>query len=59
MRLRRRHQWALALVLTIVVATLGNEALSQTTRAVRLVVPYTPGSGPDILARLVAEQAGR
>ena len=59
MPLRRRHQWALALVLTTVVATPGNEALSQTTRTVRLVVPYTPGSGPDILARLVAEQAGR
>ena len=59
MRLRPRHQWALALVLTTVVATPGNEALSQTTRTVRLVVPYTPGSGPDILARLVAEQAGR
>jgi tripartite-type tricarboxylate transporter receptor subunit TctC len=59
MRLRRSQQWALALVLTIVVATPGNEALSQTTRTVRLVVPYTPGSGPDILARLVAEQAGR
>jgi len=59
MRLRHRHEWALALVLATAVAAFGNIALSQTTRTVRLVVPYTPGSGPDILARLVAEQAGR
>jgi len=59
MRLRHRHEWALALVLATPVAAFGNIALSQTTRTVRLVVPYTPGSGPDILARLVAEQAGR
>jgi len=59
MRLRYRHEWAVALILAALVATFGNSASSQTARTVRLVVPYTPGSGPDILARLVAEQAGR
>jgi tripartite-type tricarboxylate transporter receptor subunit TctC len=59
MRLRCRHRWAAALILAALVATFGNSASSQTARTVRLVVPYTPGSGPDILARLVAEQAGR
>ena len=32
---------------------------SQPTKTVRIVVPYTPGSGPDILGRLLAEQVGR
>ena len=59
MRLRYRHEWAVALILAALVATFGNSASSQTARTVRLVVPYTPGSGPDILARLVAEQAAR
>src|SRR5580704_11426627 len=59
MRLRYRYEWAVALILAALVATFGNSASSQTARTVRLVVPYTPGSGPDILARLVAEQAGR
>ena len=59
MRLRYRYEWAVALILAALVARFGNSASSQTARTVRLVVPYTPGSGPDILARLVAEQAGR
>jgi tripartite-type tricarboxylate transporter receptor subunit TctC len=34
-------------------------AWAQSARTVRIVVPYTPGSGPDILARLLSEQIGR
>jgi tripartite-type tricarboxylate transporter receptor subunit TctC len=34
-------------------------AWSQTTRTIKIVVPYTPGSGPDILSRLMGEQIGR
>jgi tripartite-type tricarboxylate transporter receptor subunit TctC len=37
---------------------LNGGAWSQTA-TVRIVVPYTPGSGPDILSRLMAEQVGR
>ncbi|MFL5068312.1 MAG: Bug family tripartite tricarboxylate transporter substrate binding protein [Xanthobacteraceae bacterium] len=43
--------WVCLLVLT-------SSAQPQTT-TVRIVVPYTPGSGPDILSRLMAEQVGR
>src|SRR3954447_5799049 len=32
---------------------------SQAARTIKIVVPYAPGSGPDILGRLVAEQIGR
>jgi len=32
---------------------------AQVPATVRIVVPYTPASGPDILARLMAEQIGR
>lgn len=39
--------------LSIVMA--GNAALAQ-GRTIRIVVPYTPGSGPDITSRLMAEQ---
>src|SRR5262249_27997811 len=34
-------------------------AWSQATGPIKIVVPYTPGSGPDILSRLMAEQIGR
>ena len=43
--------WVCLLVFT-------GSAQPQTT-TVRIVVPYTPGSGPDILSRLMAEQVGR
>ena len=34
-------------------------AFAQAARTIKIVVPYTPGSGPDILSRLMAEQIGR
>jgi tripartite-type tricarboxylate transporter receptor subunit TctC len=32
---------------------------SHATRTIKIVVPYPPGGGADILARLLAEQIGR
>jgi len=37
----------------------GNSAWSQTARTIKVVVPFPPGGGADILARLLAEQVGR
>jgi tripartite-type tricarboxylate transporter receptor subunit TctC len=45
-----------ALVAMFLGGLIGSEALAQTRK---IVVPYPPGSGPDILSRLVAEQVGR
>ena len=47
---------ALAAALLLAAAAPGAWAQSAT---IKIVVPYTPGSGPDILARLMAEQIGR
>src|SRR5262249_5940691 len=56
-------RWAAAIAGGIVIlATLAvstERAYAQSARTVRIVVPYTPGSGPDILSRLMAEQVGR
>jgi tripartite-type tricarboxylate transporter receptor subunit TctC len=35
------------------------DADAQGTRTVKIVVPYPPGSGPDILSRMMADQIGR
>src|SRR3954471_2558357 len=51
-----------ALVFAAAIALLaasGPGAWSQAARTIKIVVPYTPGSGPDILSRLLAEQIGR
>jgi tripartite-type tricarboxylate transporter receptor subunit TctC len=48
-----------AACLAAVLLALAAPSASAQTRSVRIVVPYTPGSGPDILARLMAEQIGR
>ncbi len=43
--------------------TLGSSAVAQTqaypTRAVRVIVPYGPGTGPDMIARVVSEQLSK
>src|SRR5262249_35271505 len=56
-------RWAAAIAGGIVIlATLAvstERAYAQSARTVGIVVPYRPGSGPDILSRLMAEQVGR
>ena len=42
----------------MLLAPAGPGAWSQATGPIKIVVPYTPGSGPDILSRLMAEQIG-
>ena len=43
----------------VVLALTGQDAWSQTSRTIKLVVPYPPGGGIDVTARLLAEQVGR
>ena len=43
----------------IFAALAGHGAWAQATPTVKIVVPYPPGSGPDILSRLMADEIGR
>ena len=55
-----RHRARLAIVLAAgLLTTLSPSAWSQPAGTIKIVVPYTPGSGPDILSRLMGEQIGR
>jgi tripartite-type tricarboxylate transporter receptor subunit TctC len=54
-----RGRLAVALLAGILVALSGPGAWAQATGTIKIVVPYTPGSGPDILSRLMADQIGR
>lgn len=55
---RCRAQVAVALsLLTILMSA--SAGWCQAARTIKIVVPYAPGSGPDILGRLLAEQIGR
>ena len=42
----------------ILIAAAGGEVLAQ-SKTIRIIVPYTPASGPDILSRLMADEIGR
>jgi tripartite-type tricarboxylate transporter receptor subunit TctC len=54
-----QNRLAVTLAAVILLAPFGPSAWSQTAGTIKIVVPYTPGSGPDILSRLMAEQVGR
>jgi tripartite-type tricarboxylate transporter receptor subunit TctC len=49
---------AAALVATSLAVLSGHSASAQ-LKSVKIIVPYTPGSGPDILSRLMADQIGK
>jgi tripartite-type tricarboxylate transporter receptor subunit TctC len=48
-----------AIAFAILGTLLGGVAQAQSPATVKIVVPYPPGSGPDILSRLMSEQIGR
>jgi tripartite-type tricarboxylate transporter receptor subunit TctC len=54
-----RPRLAIVVAAVGLVASLAPSAWSQPVGTIKIVVPYTPGSGPDILSRLMAEQIGR
>src|SRR6266566_2836238 len=54
-----RTRLAIALAAVGLLAPFTPSASSQVAGTIKIVVPYTPGSGPDILSRLMAEQIGR
>src|SRR5258708_5359116 len=59
MAAHHRNRLAVALTAAMAAALVGHAAWSQPTRAIKIVVPYPPGSGPDILSRLMADDIGR
>ena len=59
MRTCCRCSFAFALPALVLLALSGHGASSQPAKTFKIVVPYPPGSGPDILSRLMAEQIGR
>jgi tripartite-type tricarboxylate transporter receptor subunit TctC len=53
-----RHLWHACLAIMVAVGGVG-AAAAQAPRTIRIVVPYPPGSGPDILSRLLSEHVGQ
>src|ERR1700730_9600803 len=57
---RRSITFPAVAFLALMLATLcGDGARSQTPTTIKIVVPYPPASGPDILSRLMADEVGR
>lgn len=48
---------ACAAVVTFTLSSGG--AFAQSSKTLKIIVPYTPGSGPDIISRLMGEQIGK
>jgi len=54
------ESWAISSLLGIaLLASCGSEVWSQTPQSMRIIVPFAPGGGADILARLLVEDIGR
>jgi tripartite-type tricarboxylate transporter receptor subunit TctC len=54
-----RCSLALLVLAPVLLALSSHGAFAQASKSFKIVVPYPPGSGPDILSRLMAEQIGR
>ena len=54
-----RNRLAVTLATTMLLALAAPHAVAQTAHNLKIVVPYPPASGPDILSRLMADQIGR
>jgi tripartite-type tricarboxylate transporter receptor subunit TctC len=48
-----------AFIIAVIAISIGGAAAQAAGRTITIVVPYTPGSGPDILARTIAEELQR
>ena len=57
MMVDHRHSLVFAFAGALLLA-LGAPALGQTAHSLKIVVPYPPASGPDILSRLMSDQIG-
>jgi tripartite-type tricarboxylate transporter receptor subunit TctC len=49
----------LACAAAAVLALAGSAQAQSSSKTLRIIVPYTPGSGPDIISRLMGEQIGK
>jgi tripartite-type tricarboxylate transporter receptor subunit TctC len=56
MKRRYRHRLAITFIAAILLTLSHGDLFSETTRTIKIVVPFPPGGGADILARLLAEQ---
>jgi tripartite-type tricarboxylate transporter receptor subunit TctC len=56
---RKFLQFVGTVAAAVLVVLSGHGAWTQTARAIKIVVPYPPGGGADLVARLLGEQIGR
>ena len=50
---------AAACAATAIFALGATSGFAQSSKTLKIIVPYTPGSGPDIISRLLGEQIGK
>lgn len=55
MRIRSRSAWIATIAVATLLSTAPTFAQIYPSKPIRFVVPYTPGTGPDILARVLGE----